>query len=165
MCPACTSTATPSGTGHPVTMKVLSVPSGVMENSRPSPLASRTNNFWVDSDIVVFLSLLAAHCDETEQHLVALGFELLDRPSVGFFENALDDLLLKLWCELRIAQPRPPCGHARHQGVHEVLDTALAATEMPQQIGTHHSPAQPGTPRHRIVGVGDVEHTRTDQVN
>ena len=42
-----TSTATPSGTGHPVTRNVLSEPSGLMENSRPSPLASSTNNFPV----------------------------------------------------------------------------------------------------------------------
>ena len=88
----------------------------------------------------------------------------IDWPS-RLFEDALDDLLLKLRGELWIAQPWPPGGHAWHQGVHEVLDTALAAAEMPQQVGTHDPPAQPGTPRHRIVGVGDVEHALTDQVD
>src|SRR5262245_56179786 len=53
MWPAWTSTATPSGTGHPATRNVLSEPSGLMENSRPPPLASSTNNF---PEILVMIS-------------------------------------------------------------------------------------------------------------
>src|ERR1700759_2967698 len=56
MWPAWTSTATPSGTGHPVMIDVLPEPSGLMENSRPPPLASSTNNFGVKLAIVVVLS-------------------------------------------------------------------------------------------------------------
>ena len=90
--------------------------------------------------------LLGAHRDQAEQHLVALGGELVDRLTVGLFEDTFDDLFFKLRGELWAAQPRPPSGHARHQGVHEVLNAALAATEMPQQVGSHDAPAQPGTP-------------------
>src|SRR4051794_37404888 len=91
--------------------------------------------------INIVFSLLAAYRDETKQHLVALCFDFLDRLTVGFFEDALDDLLLKLRGELWIAQARPPGRHARHQGVHEVLDAALAAAEVPEQVGTHDAPA------------------------
>src|SRR6476659_9872731 len=109
-------------------------------------------------------SLLGANGDQFEQHLVALGGQLVDRLAVRLLEDAVDDLLLKLRGELGIAQPWPPGGHAWHQGVHEVLDTALTAAQMPQQVGTHHTPAQTGTPRQRVVGVGDVEHALADQV-
>src|SRR6185312_1265434 len=86
--------------------------------------------------------LLGAHGDQVEQHLVALGGQLVDRLAVRLVENALDDLLLKLRGEFWVAQPWPPGGHAGHQGVHEMLDAALAATQVPQQIGAHDPPAQ-----------------------
>src|SRR6476620_202463 len=122
MWPASTSTATPSGTAHPLTREVLSEPSGLMENSRPSPLASSTNSFPVVSVIVVVLSikcrngrhrqhaihhaqhrclldaerrsgvrwsLLGANGDQFEQHLVALGGQLVDRLAVRLFEDAV----------------------------------------------------------------------------
>src|SRR6478672_13253886 len=89
---------------------------------------------------IVFTSL-AAHRDQIEQHLVAVGFEFLDRLPAGFVEDALDDLLLELGGELGIAQPWPAGSHARHQRVHEVLDAALAATQVPQQVWSHDAPA------------------------
>ena len=71
----------------------------------------------------------------------------------------------KLRGELGVAQPGPAGSHARHQGVHEMLDAALAAAEMPQQVGAHDAPAQSRAPRHCVVGVGDVEHALADQVD
>src|ERR1700733_6559548 len=55
MWPAWTSTATPSGIGHPVTRAVLPEPSGLTENSRPPPLASSTNSFPVRVMISPFI--------------------------------------------------------------------------------------------------------------
>ncbi len=46
-----------------------------------------------------------------------------------------------------------------------MLDAALAAAEVPQQVRAHDPPTQPRTPRHRIVGVGDVKDALTDQVD
>src|SRR4029453_12189589 len=86
--------------------------------------------------------VFGARGDQIEQHLVSLGGEFVDRLAVRFLEDALDDLLLKLRREIRVSKSGPPGGHAGHQGVHEMLDTALTAAEMPQQIGPHHSPPQ-----------------------
>ena len=59
---------------------------------------------------IVFSLVLGAHRDQTEQHLVALGGELVDRLAVRLFEDALDDLLLKVRGEFWVAQPWPPRG-------------------------------------------------------
>ena len=40
--------------------------------------------------------------------------------------------------------------------IHEMLNTALAATEMKQQVRPHNSPAQSRTPAHGRIGIGDA---------
>jgi hypothetical protein len=58
-------------------------------------------------------SLLVTHRDQTEQHLVALGFEFVYRLAACFFEHAaLDDLVPKLGGELGVAKAVPAISSA-----------------------------------------------------
>jgi hypothetical protein len=48
--------------------------------------------------------------------------------------------------------------------LHEVIDAALAAGNMPLEAGAHHTPAEPRSVGHRDIRVRDAEHSPLNQI-
>src|SRR3984885_16256542 len=49
--------------------------------------------------------------------------------------------------------------------LHEVMDTALAASKMEEQVWSHEAPTQSRSPAHRCIRVRDAEYALVDQVH
>ena len=49
--------------------------------------------------------------------------------------------------------------------LHEVMDTALTASKMEEQVRSHDTPTQSRSPAHRGIRVRNAEHVLLDQVD
>src|SRR5215468_2701711 len=99
------------------------------------------------------LSTLGAQLDETEQDLVALRLQILDRARSDLGMNAVDELLLHLRGEQRRAEGLPPGGHRAGELLEEVLDAARAAAKVIEHHVAHDAPAQARPPAQGGVDV------------
>src|SRR6266850_4273227 len=61
----------------------------------------------------------------------------------------------------------PPLHPLRGPGevIHEMVNSARTTSEVEQEIRTHHSPAQSGSPAYGSVRIGDVQYALLDEVN
>src|SRR5262245_38653119 len=107
---------------------------------------------------------LGPQFDETEQDLVPLPLQLLDRARSDFGMDAVDELLLHLRSEHRRAEGLPPGRHRAAELLEEVLDAAVAPTEMIKHHVAHDAPAQAWAPGQGGVDVGGAHHALGDKV-
>src|SRR5438552_3535276 len=72
-----------------------------------------------------------AQPEQADDHLVFLLCELSDGATCGFAQDAVDDGLLQVRRDVWRAEDFHHAGQRLHQVIHEVLDSAFAAAEMP----------------------------------
>src|SRR5215469_13981408 len=112
------------------------------------------DSLWSDR-----LGTLGAQLNETEQDLVALRLQLLDRARSDLGMNAVDELLLHLGRQHRVAQRLPPGCHRTGKLLQEMLNAAGAAAEVIEHHTAHDAPAQARPP-----GEGGVDVRGADDV-
>src|SRR5882724_10082406 len=98
------------------------------------------------------LFTLCAGSKQFQQHGVALTVEFVDRAIACLFLHAVNDRLLNLGTEFgdRL-EVFPPRGYRPGEVIHEMVNSARTTSEVEQEIRTHHSPAQSGSPAYGSV--------------
>src|SRR5262249_41001523 len=100
-----------------------------------------------------------------EQHAVAFLFQFFYGAATGLLEDSIDDRLPDLRGKLGDrAEIFPPGRDRAGEVIHEMLNAALTATKVKQQIGSHYAPAQSRPPANRSIGISDIQHTLLYQV-
>ena len=105
-----------------------------------------------------------AEPEQADEHLVFVVRELIDGAAGGFAQDAVDDGLLQLGRDVWRAEGFHHPGQWIHEVIHEVFDSAIAATQMPLQALTHHAPAKPRSVAHGSISVLDAQHALLDEV-
>src|SRR5262249_26415665 len=106
---------------------------------------------------------LGPQFDETEQDLVPLPLQLLDRARSDFGMDAVIELLLHFRRQHRCAEGLPPGRHRAAELLEEVLDAAGAPTEMIEHHVAHDAPAQAWAPGQGGVDVGGADDAFGDE--
>src|SRR5580704_10189415 len=83
----------------------------------------------------------------------------------SLLQNAVRDRLLEFRRDVRSTKGLNQGSHRIHQMIYEMFDPPSAPREMKLQAGTHHSPTKTRPVTHRIVSVGDAQHTLLEQVH
>src|SRR5262245_36246558 len=107
---------------------------------------------------------LGPQFNETEQDLVPLPLQLLDRARSDFGMDAFDELLLHLRSEHRRAEGLPPGRHRATELLEEVLNAARPTAQVIEHHVAHDAPAQAWTPGEGSIDVGGAHHTLGDKV-
>src|ERR1700730_483359 len=107
---------------------------------------------------------LSAQAYQPERPFVSLAGKLLDRAISGLPQRAVDDGLLELWGKFRVSEILPQGGHRSGKMLHEVVNATRTAAQMKQEIGTHDSPTQPGSPTDSGIHGGDIERILVDEI-
>src|SRR5258707_1936609 len=102
--------------------------------------------------------------EKSDDHFVFALSELFDRSPSCFAQDAIDDGLLQLGCDVWSAKGLHHALQWIHEVIHKVLDSTCAAAEMPLQALAHYAPAKARTVANGSVGVLDAEHALLDEV-
>src|SRR5258708_33238708 len=102
--------------------------------------------------------------EKSDDHFVFALSELLDRPTARFAHDAVDDGLLQLGRDVWSAKGLHHALQRIHQMLHEMLDPAGAAAQMPLQVLAHYSPANSGAIANGGINVLDTQHILLDQI-
>src|SRR2546428_14186760 len=109
--------------------------------------------------------VLIAQTKKTQQQLVLLFCELLDRTIGGLLQHPIRNRLLERRGDLRIPEGLHHAAQRIHEMLHEVLDPTRAAADVPLQARAHDAPAEARSPAHRVVGIGDAQDAFLDEVS
>src|SRR3984957_7848032 len=191
MCPAATSTTTPSGPFRPSSMRVFkSEPSGFAVNTRPAPLSRKKSRadgvdlsapaligvavfvFMHKSPCCVFQccskqrleTSLRATAEELRYDLVLLCSKLLDRAIARDLQDGVGNGLLQLRRNVRRAESLHPGLHRTHDVFHKMGNPARPSAEVPLEAWSHHAPSRPRSVAHRHVGIGDAQYALLNEV-
>src|SRR5262245_1713087 len=72
---------------------------------------------------------LGPQLDNPEQHLVSLCGQLINGARSDLGVDAVDELLLDLWCQHRLSENLPPRCHGAGELLEKMLDATLAAAQ------------------------------------
>src|ERR1700757_631281 len=88
------------------------------------------------------------------------------RATARLIQDAVDDCLLDLVGKFGDRPEIFPPGRDRAgEVIHEMLNAALTATKVKQQVGSHYAPTQSRSPAYRSIGISHIEHALLDQVD
>src|SRR5262249_11678831 len=107
---------------------------------------------------------LGAQFDETEESLVPLRLQFLDRARSDFGMDAVDVLPLPLVRQYRRADGLPPGRHRTAELLEEMLDAAGATAKVIEHHVAHDPPAQARAPGERGVDVGGAHDALGNEV-
>src|SRR4051812_39785445 len=106
------------------------------------------------------LGVLSTQLEKSKQHFIPRRCQLVDGTPVDFLESSFGDGFSEALRPIgEVAEVFPPGRDRTRKMIHEMLNTALAATEMKQHVRPHDSPAQSRTPAHGRIRIRDVDHT------
>src|ERR1700733_2338587 len=190
MCPARTSTTTPSGPFRPSSMRVLkSEPSEFAVNTRPAPLSrkkSRPHAVALSAPALTGVAVtlfmyksplcfqrrskqrletsLRAAAEEPRHDLVLLCSKLFDRAIASDLQDGVGDGLLQLRRNVRRPESLHPGLHRTHDVFHKMFNPACSSAEVPLEAWSHYAPSRPWSVAHCHVCVGDAQHTFLNEV-
>src|SRR5579859_1592105 len=107
---------------------------------------------------------LGAQFQEAQQDLVALRLQLFDRAGADLLVDAVDELLLGLRRQHRIAERLPPDRQWAGELLEEVLDSAGPAAQVVEHHIAHDSPPEARTPGKGGVDAGGADDALGHQV-
>src|SRR5689334_18024033 len=112
------------------------------------------------------LFTFCAGSEQFQKHGVAFTVEFVNRAIGCLFLHSVDDRLLYLRTEFGDrSEVFPPRRDGPGEVLHEVVNSARATAEMKEEIRTHYSPTQSGSPANGRVRVGDIQYALLDEVN
>src|SRR6266702_8726568 len=103
-------------------------------------------------------SVLRAKFEQTQQHFIAIRFQLGNRAGTDFGMNTVDQSLLNLGRQLRLSENLPPGRHRTRELLKEMLDTPLSTAQVIQHQLSHHAPPQARPPPQGGIYVTRPDH-------
>src|SRR5262245_5737447 len=108
--------------------------------------------------------VLRAHTKQFDDDLVLFVRQLLYRTAGSLVQDTVGKRSLQLRRDRRRAERLEQLDQRRQQVFDEMLDAALAASEMPLKALPHYAPPWAGAVAHRCIGVLDAQHALLNQI-